>query len=110
MPEVTLNVEQTPDALIVHCTGKLVAGATEGFYQQLKPMIGEHKRIVLDLSNLSYMDSMGLGTIIRLFVSARAAGTDLELKNLGDRIKQLFNLAGLMDIFSMCGEHSVRMR
>lgn len=110
MPELTLDVEHTQDSLIVHCTGKLVAGLTEGFYHQVKPLIGEHKRIVLDLSKLSYMDSMGLGTIIRLFVSARAAGTDLELKNLGDRIKQLFNLAGLVDVFSMCGEHNVRMR
>jgi anti-anti-sigma factor len=55
------------------------------------------------------MDSMGLGTIIRLYVSAKSAGCDLQLINLSKRIRELLGLTNLLSVFSMCGEHTIRL-
>ena len=104
-----IDVERNGDAVVVRCGGKLVAGVNDYLYADVHRLIPESKRIVLDLTELTYMDSRGLGTIIRLFVSARAAGCDLELVNVGERIRKLLGLTNLLSVFTVCGEHHVRL-
>jgi anti-sigma B factor antagonist len=55
------------------------------------------------------MDSTGLGTLVRLFVSARSAGCNLELINLGKRIQQLLGITNLLSVFTIVGENHIRM-
>lgn len=104
-----IDIDRDGDTVVVRCGGKLVAGVNEYLYTDVRRLIPESKRIVLDLTELTYMDSRGLGTIIRLFVSARAAGCDLELVNVGERIRKLLGLTNLLSIFTVCGEHHVRL-
>ena len=87
----------------------MVAGVTDFLYTEVSRVIPESRRIVLDLTELSYMDSMGLGTIIRLYVSAKAAGCELELINIGARIRQLLGMANVLSVFTACGEHHLRV-
>ncbi len=104
-----IDIDRDGETVVVRCGGKLVAGVNEFLYTDVRRLIPESKRIVLDLTELTYMDSRGLGTIIRLFVSARAAGCDLELVNVGERIRKLLGLTNLLSIFTVCGEHHVRL-
>ena len=92
------------------CTGKLVAGVTDLLYTEVSRLIPDSKRIVLDLAELTYMDpDMGLGTIIRLYVSATVTGCELELTNIGQRIQQLLGINGQRFPCSQReGEHHVR--
>jgi anti-sigma B factor antagonist len=69
----------------------------------------DSKRIVLDLTDLTRVDSMGLGTLVRLYVSARSAGCSLELINLGKQVRQLLGTAGLMKVFADIGENNIKM-
>jgi anti-sigma B factor antagonist len=55
------------------------------------------------------MDSTGLGTVVRLYVSAKSAGYSLELINLGKRIRQLLGVTNLFSVFTVIGEHNIRM-
>jgi anti-sigma B factor antagonist len=55
------------------------------------------------------MDSTGLGTVVRLYVSAKSAGYSLELINLGKRIRQLLGVTNLLSVFTVIGEHNIRM-
>jgi anti-anti-sigma factor len=55
------------------------------------------------------MDSMGLGALVRLYVSARSAGCDLELVNLGKQVGQLLRTTNLMLVFTVVGEQGVKM-
>jgi anti-sigma B factor antagonist len=56
--------------------------------------------VVLALTNVSYMDSSGLGAIIGLYVSAKAAKSQLKLINLNERLKELFSITRLGQV--MC--------
>lgn len=87
----------------------MVAGVNDFLYTEVSRLIPENKRIVLDLTELTYMDSMGLGTIIRLYVSAKSAGCELELVNIGQRIRQLLGMTNLLSVFTVCGEHHLRV-
>ena len=76
--------------------GKLSMGVSNLLHARVKKLIPEHKRIVLDLSDLSHMDSSGLGTLVGLFVSARSAGCSLELVNLSHGIQKVLSLTNLL--------------
>jgi anti-sigma B factor antagonist len=104
-----VEIERAPGEALVRLSGRLEAGVTDLLYLEVKALIPETKRIVLDLTDLTHMDSMGLGTLVRLYVSARAAGCDLELVNLGKRIRQLLGMTNLMSFFTIIGENDVRV-
>jgi anti-sigma B factor antagonist len=106
---LTVEIDRAPGEAVVRLTGRLVAGVTDVLYLEVKGLIPQTKRIVLDLTDLTHMDSMGLGTLVRLYVSARAAGCDLELVNLGKRIRQLLGMTNLMSFFTIIGENDVRV-
>jgi anti-sigma B factor antagonist len=69
-----------------------------------------NKRIVLDLTDLAFVDSMGLGTLVRLYVSARSAGSCLELINLGKQIREILGITNLLSLFGDMCEKGVTMK
>lgn len=106
---LTLEVEREGNAFVVRCHGKLVAGTGDVLYSRVKALIPDTKLIVLDLTDLIRVDSMGLGTLVRLYVSARSAGCALELVNLGQQVRQLLGTTGLLSVFTVVGEHGIKV-
>jgi anti-sigma B factor antagonist len=108
-PQLTLVTSSEGDATVVRCSGKLVAGGTGILQTEIRRLIPGRKRIVLDLTDLSYMDSSGLGSIIGLYVSAKTAGTRLEMINLSKRVRELFSITNVLSLFEVCGEQNIRI-
>jgi anti-sigma B factor antagonist len=106
---LTLEVVRAVDVIVVRCNGRLVAGVNDVLYSRVSALIPETKRIVLDLTNLARVDSMGLGTLVRLYVSCRSAGCSLELVNLGKQVRQLLGTTHLISVFAIIGEHGIKM-
>lgn len=107
-PLLTLDIEQEGTTTVVRCHGKLVSSVTDVLYSNVSKLIPDSKRIILDLTDLTVMDSMGLGALVRLYVSARAAGCTVELINIGKRIQELLELTHLWTIFATIGEQGIR--
>jgi anti-sigma B factor antagonist len=103
----TLEIDRTPDAAVVRCHGRLVSGAHDVFYAEVRQLISANKRIVLDLTDLAQMDSMGLGTLVRLYVSAKSAGCDLELINVGKKIRQLLGITNILSALTVFDENGI---
>jgi anti-sigma B factor antagonist len=83
------------------CHGKLVGETAGQVKEVVKPLIPLGGRIVLDLTDVSYLDSSGLGTLVGLKVSAVKEGyCVLELVNLSPRIKELLRLSNLTQLFA----------
>ncbi len=108
-PRLSFEIETMEDAVVVHCRGMLTAGYTDLLHAEVKARMPLTKRLVLDLTNLTYMDSMGLGAIASLYVSARSAGCRLELINLSKRIRELFSITNMLSLFEVCGDNSIRI-
>ena len=85
----------------VVCHGRLVAGGTEALRTVVSPLIVRGGRIVIDCSDITYIDSMGLGALVGLKVSSvhKGFGT-LEFTNLSPRIKELLRITKLTDYLS----------
>jgi anti-sigma B factor antagonist len=99
-PELDLTTDKTPTETIVHCTGRITSNTTQSLRATLKPLFSESKTVVLDLTNVSYMDSSGLGTIVALYVSAKAANCQLKLINLNQRLRELFSITRLGEVLT----------
>lgn len=107
---LTFQVERKGDSAVVHCQGRLVAGVGNLLYTRVSELIPEHKCIVLDLTDLTYVDSMGLGTLVRLYCSAKSGGARLELINLGKQIRELLGITNLLSVFGDICEKGVAMK
>ncbi len=109
-PEILIVAETdaaTGDVLL-SCRGRLVAGHADEFYESVRKFIPGSRRIVLDFNDLTYMDSSGLGAVIRLYVSAKSAGCDVQLMNLGKGIRKIFGMTNLLSFFTIIGENDIR--
>jgi anti-sigma B factor antagonist len=84
----------------VICHGELVNQTAGQLKDVVKPLIGDGGRIVLDLGDVSFVDSMGLGSLVGLKVSAVGAGyCTLEFEHLSKRVQELLQLTKLADLF-----------
>ena len=107
---LTFSVEHKGDAALVHCRGRLVAGLCGEFYDKIRDLIPNNKRIVLDLTDLAFVDSMGLGTLVRLQVSAKSGGSCIQLINLGKQIRELLGITHLLSLFGDMCDKGVTMK
>lgn len=93
--KLTFRTEMQDAAAVVYLEGALVAGGTAPLRAEVKGLLPKVKRVVLDLTGLTRMDSMGLGAVVGLYASAKAAGCEFKLINLGDRVRQLLIISKL---------------
>src|SRR5271169_6420596 len=99
IPELNLETVRTPEETIVRCTGKMTSGTTALLQTTVRRLIPETKCVVLDLTDVSYMDSSGLGAIVGLYLSAKRQDCRLKLINLNQRLQELFRLTKLAAVF-----------
>jgi anti-sigma B factor antagonist len=86
---------------ILDLSGKIVLG--EGDVQvkeRIKDLLGDgQRRILLNLANVNYIDSAGLGTLIGSYTTVKRDGGSLKLVNLTKRIKDLLAITKLITVF-----------
>jgi anti-sigma B factor antagonist len=69
----------------------------------LKGLIAEGKKqIVLNMDDITYIDSTGLGILVAAYVSAKTQGASLKLCNLGRKFQELLQLTKLVTVFEVC--------
>jgi anti-sigma B factor antagonist len=100
--QLKLNSRTVDDILSVNCNGRIVFGEESSLLRdQIKKAIAEHKRIVLNLSEVNYIDSGGLGTLVALHTTARNAGGTIKLANLTKRVGDLLQVTKLLTVFDV---------
>jgi len=98
-PELKLDMDTTLDRIVVRCSGRVTAVSVELLLRTVRPLILQTKRIALDLAEVSYMDSSGLGALVQLWAAAKQAGTELSVVNLSQRIQDLLGVTNLASLF-----------
>jgi anti-sigma B factor antagonist len=101
---LTVEIERKGDQCIVHCRGRLVSGVCSFFVKKVHGLIPQSKLIVLELTHLEWVDSMGLGALVRIYVACKRSGCELRLINLGPRVKEMLGLTNLLGVFAEMGE------
>ena len=86
---------------VLDVDGRVVLGEeSNSFREKVKGLLASgKKKIVLNLQNVSYIDSAGLGTLVATFHSARSQGATLKLANLGAKFKEVLQVTKLITVF-----------
>jgi anti-sigma B factor antagonist len=87
------------------CRGRITTETSGLFKAEVKKWVPRSKLVIVDLSNVHYIDSSGLGIVLATYISAKSAGCTLRLVNLSQRIKDLLQLTRLASVFEGYGEY-----
>jgi anti-sigma B factor antagonist len=91
------------DIAVVWLDGRIVLGEeTIALREKVKGLLAEgKKKLVLNLKNVMFIDSAGLGALVAAHASAKSSGATLRLCNLGLRANELLQLTRLLTIFDV---------
>jgi anti-sigma B factor antagonist len=88
------------EVLIVQCHGRIVAGnEVLTLHAQVGDSIAKYGDVVLQLDQVEFIDSSGLGALVRLVQAARAKGGDLKLTGVPPKIRKTMEMTNLMSQF-----------
>ena len=100
-PVLQLEVEKQPVMTLVHCVGKVLIESCTLFSTTVRPLISEGKPIRVDLSKVTQVDSVGIGTFVGLWASAKNNGCDLKFINPSPQVRDLVEITRLHDMFDL---------
>jgi anti-sigma B factor antagonist len=88
---------------VVELDGRVVLGEeTNKLREAVKNLVSEgKKKIVLDVKNVTMIDSSGLGALVAAYSSAKSAGASLRLASLGAHFNQLLQVTKLLTVFEV---------
>lgn len=97
---LSLNSRRVGRVTVVRCGGRIVAGSeTESLRAHVSGMMRDRKDFVLHLGEVSFIDSSGLGTMVRMLTSTRQSRGDLKLCNIPQAIDKLLRMTNLNQLF-----------
>ena len=106
---LVFHIERSGDSAVVKCRGRLVTGTTEELYREVKDLFPQTKLVVIDLAELTYVDSTGLGALVRLYTTARQKGCELKLLHLGKQLRNLLKLTNLLSVFGQVEDQGINI-
>jgi anti-anti-sigma factor len=108
--QIRLETRPIGEVYVVQCCGRLVSG-NEVFtlHSQVQDAIEKYGDVVLQLEKIEFIDSSGLGAIMRLMQAARAKGGDMKLCGLTPKIRKILELTHLISQFETydCMEEAI---
>jgi anti-sigma B factor antagonist len=91
--------------IVIHLSGTIFFGQESTSLRiHVKDLLDNFRQIVLDLENVTRIDSGGLGTLVALYVSARKIGGDIKLANVSNHIKEALQITRLVTVFEIFGK------
>lgn len=100
--DLTINVTNDNGKSIVNLVGEIDAYTAPQLKETLVPLTKENGQTVeVDLEDVNYMDSTGLGVFVSALKSTKENKSHLRLVNLQDRVLRLFEITGLDEVIDI---------
>ena len=100
--KLTLATRTEDGILVVDCSGRILFGEESSLLRDtVRKAVPENNRIVLNLGEVNYIDSGGLGTLVALRTTAQNAGGTIKLTNLTKRAGDLLQVTKLLTVFDV---------
>jgi anti-sigma B factor antagonist len=97
---LSLDTRDVGRVTIVHCNGRIVAGGeSESLRAHVAWLLRDRRSIVLHLGEVGFIDSSGLGTMVRTLTSTRQVHGDLKLCNVPEHVRKVLELSHLTKLF-----------
>jgi anti-sigma B factor antagonist len=99
---ITIDKQQRDEEIVVLVAGEIDAYTAPKLREELLSLAeAGNKSITVNLQDVSYLDSTGLGVFVGLFKQLKEKGGGLKLIQLSDRLKRLFEITGLSNVMNI---------
>lgn len=106
-----IEVESKNGVSVMHCGGSLDADSIAAFKKIAYELVDKGTtRLVVDCSNLTFVDSMGLGVLISLLRRVRQGNGDVKMAALSDDVKTIFEITRLHRLFEVCADTNTAIK
>jgi anti-anti-sigma factor len=107
-----LEVRKSGDVVILDLKGKLTAGLGDQLLREaIDELLGEnHRKVLLNLSEVSFLDSAGVGELVAGLRTAHHLGARLKLLNVAERVYSTLDMARLLPTFEIYGDEEEAVR
>ncbi|HWY08673.1 MAG TPA: STAS domain-containing protein [Candidatus Acidoferrales bacterium] len=98
-----MTTSEVEGVSLVTLNGRIVLGEeSNALREKLKSLIaGGKKKIVLNMAEIDYIDSSGLGALVAAHLSAKNGGGSMRLCNLGNKFHEVMQLTKLLTVFDV---------
>jgi anti-sigma B factor antagonist len=88
---------------VIGLEGRIVLGEeSNALREKVKGLLAAgQKKVVLNMTDVTYIDSAGLGALVAAHHSARTQGASLKLSNLGSKFKEILQVTKLLTVFDV---------
>ncbi len=109
---VKLTTRQVGDVTVVDAVGRITLGeGASTFRDTVRELAaGGHKKMLLNLGEVSYIDSSGIGEMVSGFTTVANQGGQLKLLNLTKRVKDLLKITKLYTVFEVFDDEAAAIR
>ena len=100
---VKLTSRQVGDVTVIDVAGRITLGeGSSALRDALRELVGKNqKKILLNLGEVNYIDSSGIGELVSGFTTVTNSGGQLKLLNLNKRVKDLLQITKLYTVFDV---------
>ncbi|HUQ95182.1 MAG TPA: STAS domain-containing protein [Bryobacteraceae bacterium] len=107
-----LSTRQVGDVTVIDAAGRITLGeGTAALRDLIRDSTGSgHKKILLNLGEVNYIDSSGIGELVSAYTTVTNQGGQLKLLNLNKRIQDLLQITKLYTVFEAFDEEAAAIR
>ena len=100
---IKMTNSEVDSVSVVKLDGRIILGEeSNSLREKVKSLLADgKKRIVLNMADVKYIDSSGLGALVAAHVSAKAQGASVRLCNLGQKFHEVMQLTKLLTVFDV---------
>ncbi len=96
------KVRQVDGVTVLDLSGKITLGEASGKLRgAVQDALSSSKKILLNLADVNYIDSAGLGELVSAFTTVKNAGGELKLLNLTKKVRDLLVITKLLTVFDV---------
>ena len=101
--DLNISNKQVGDVSVVALKGRIVLGeGSSSLRERIKSLLVDgKKKVVLNMANVTYIDSAGLGALVAALISAKKEGAVLLLSDLGTKFYEIMQVTRLLTVFNV---------
>jgi anti-sigma B factor antagonist len=109
---VKLSTRQVGDVTVIDASGRITLGeGSTAFREKIKEMLAAgNKKILVNMAEITYIDSSGIGELVSSFTTTTNAGGHLKLLSLGKRVQDLLQITKLYTVFETHDDEAAAVR
>jgi anti-sigma B factor antagonist len=109
---LTIDTREVAHVTILDVRGRIVLGDELGeLRDSVRDLISKgKKKIILNLAEVDYIDSSGVGELVGCFTTVRNAGGELKLLNLSQKVHDILNVTKLYTVFDIRDDEFTAVR